>query len=199
MNRKEQLANIYIKIYNKRSLTMEDLTFLAKFDPECFAKTCQNLVYNIPETKELLKPEQKQEEQPGSLKEQKTEGKPEHPVQQNTQEAARTAAETETSAGKKEATVAEEETSAGERETTVPKDSVYKEEERATGLAKVEFLLKNLKKMEMRELPVKEVSMERVRDLLGSLYMEMLFPHNDRTRYFEMEEEQEEPRFNKKV
>ena len=57
MEKNIRLADIYIKIYNKRPLTLEDLTFLAKYDRECFEKTCQNLFYNIPEAKELLQPE----------------------------------------------------------------------------------------------------------------------------------------------
>ena len=53
MEKNAKLASIYVKIYNKRTLTIDDLTFLAKYDPECFAKTCENLIYKIPETREL--------------------------------------------------------------------------------------------------------------------------------------------------
>ena len=56
MQKNIRLADIYIKIYNKQPLFMEDLAFLAKYDRECFEKTCNNLIYNIPEAKELLKP-----------------------------------------------------------------------------------------------------------------------------------------------
>lgn len=148
MENKIRLADIYIKIYNKRSLTMDDLTFLAKYDPECFAKTCQNLVYNIPETKELLKPE-------GTKKE----------VKENLSE-----------------------------ETEVPTGEpvVLKRES-------MEQILDNLRKMDMKELPIQEVKTEKVKNLLGSLYMEKLFPHNDREQYFNMEKEQEESKFNKKA
>ena len=54
MEKNAKLASIYVKIYNKRTLTIDDLTFLAKYDPECFAKTCENLIYKIPETRELM-------------------------------------------------------------------------------------------------------------------------------------------------
>ena len=106
MENKIRLADIYIKIYNKRSLTMDDLTFLAKYDPECFAKTCQNLVYNIPETKELLKPEETKKE-----------------VKENLSE-----------------------------ETEVPTGEpvVLKRES-------MEQILDNLRKMDMKELPIQEV------------------------------------------
>ncbi len=148
MENKIRLADIYIKIYNKRSLTMDDLTFLAKYDPECFAKTCQNLVYNIPETKELLKLEETKKE-----------------VKENLSE-----------------------------ETEVPTGEpvVLKRES-------MEQILDNLRKMDMKELPIQEVKTEKVKNLLGSLYMEKLFPHNDREQYFNMEKEQEESKFNKKA
>lgn len=150
MENKIRLADIYIKIYNKRSLTMDDLTFLAKYDPECFAKTCQNLVYNIPETKELLKSQDKEE-----TKE----------VRENRSK--------------------EIEIPAGE-------PVVLKKQN-------MEHILENLQKMEMKELPIREVETEKVRNLLGSLYMEKLFPHNDKDQYFNMEKEQEESKFNKKA
>lgn len=148
MENKIRLADIYIKIYNKRSLTMDDLTFLAKYDPECFTKTCQNLVYNIPETKELLKPEETKKEVKEELSE----------------------------------------------ETEVPTGEpvVLKRES-------MEQILDNLRKMDMKELPIQEVKTEKVKNLLGSLYMEKLFPHNDREQYFNMEKEQEESKFNKKA
>ena len=65
MGKNVRLANIYIKIYNKCPLTMDDLAFLAKYDPECFEKTCHNLAYNVPEAKALIheKPEEKSESQ----------------------------------------------------------------------------------------------------------------------------------------
>ena len=61
MEKNVRLADIYVKIYNKQPLFMEDLAFLAKYDKECFEKTCRNLIYNIPEAKELLEPADGQE------------------------------------------------------------------------------------------------------------------------------------------
>ena len=54
MDKNNRLINIYIKIHNKRTITMEDLQYLAKYDPECFRKTCANVVYNMPETKAVM-------------------------------------------------------------------------------------------------------------------------------------------------
>ena len=51
MGKDTRLVNIYIKIHNKRDLTIEDLNYLAKYDPECFEKTCKNVVYNVPDAK----------------------------------------------------------------------------------------------------------------------------------------------------
>lgn len=149
MGKNVRLADIYIKIYNKRPLTMEDLTFLSKYDPECFAKTCENLVYNIPETRELMRSKEKTEEKPKELP-------------------------------------------AERREEPVGEQVLPKKEN-------MELLLENLRKMEMKEISVQEVKAEKVKNLLGSLYMEKLFPHNDRDQYFEMEENEETSIFNKKV
>lgn len=149
MGKNVRLADIYIKIYNKRTLTMEDLTFLSKYDPECFAKTCQNLIYNIPETKKLMQQEEKIEEKPKELP-------------------------------------------AERREITMGVKVPLKKEN-------MEQLLENLRKMEMKEISVQEVKAEKVKNLLGSLYMEMLFPHNDKDQYFEMEESNGSSIFNKKV
>ena len=63
MGKDTRLVNIYIKIHNKRTLTMEDLKYLSKYDPECFEKTCRNIVYKIPETKEILQPETQEPKQ----------------------------------------------------------------------------------------------------------------------------------------
>ena len=60
MGKDARLANIYIKIHNKYALTLEDLKYLSKYDPECFEKACKNIVYKIPETKTLLQPKASQ-------------------------------------------------------------------------------------------------------------------------------------------
>ena len=63
----------------------------------------------------------------------------------------------------------------------LPKNPVLSDRDR------IEILLENLKKMERDEFGVQEVSVEKVKNLLGNLYMEMLFPHNDRDKYFQFE------------
>lgn len=146
-----QLVDIYIKIYNKQTLTMEDLVFLSMFDPDCFEKTCKNLIYNVPEAKVLLEPEQAEKEQ---VKE----------IQSNTEEQIHTEA--------KEGGMLPEEVTA---------------------------LLDNLKKMEWKEDVVQNIDSEHVKNLLGNLYMEMLFPHNDKYRFFRLEDHIESSVFNKKA
>lgn len=146
MEQNTRLAAIYVKIYNKQTLTMDDLTFLAKYDPECFTKTCKNLIYNLPETRELMT--QEPEEIQMETGPQETEKEVDH-------------------------------TGDGGQE------------------AQISRLLSNLRSM--REIPVSQVNPDRVKNLLGSLYMEMLFPHNDKNKYFEMPGEQEKSTFNKKV
>lgn len=142
MGKNAHLADIYIKICNKQTLTMDDIAFLAKYDPECFAKTCENLVYNIPETKELM-----------------------------TQEPEEIPMEEENDTGKEKPVMDEEH---------------------------INLLLQNLRKMKMEEMQVKDLDPARVQNLLGSLYMEMLFPHNEKSRYFEMKDT-EDSKFNKKI
>ena len=43
----------------------------------------------------------------------------------------------------------------------------------------IEKVLENLRHLEMRDFPVVDIDADRVKDLLGNLYMELLFPHND--------------------
>ena len=131
MGKDTRLVNIYIKIHNKRTLTVEDLKYLSKYDPECFEKTCKNIVYKMPETEEILQPKA--------------------------------------------------------------------EEEKPAHKQRIEAVLSNLKQMELKELPVDGLKTEEVKELLGSLYMELLFPHNDRERFFSMEDHEELSVFNKKV
>ena len=153
MQKNIRLADIYIKIYNKQPLFMEDLAFLAKYDRECFEKTCQNLLYNLPEAKELLQPEC-EEQTKQEVKQPK---------------------------------------SAGEHDKS---ESDTKEPKQEPGIL---TLLENLKKMEWEEFPMPELDTDKVKNLLGSLYMELLFPHNDKYRYFQLDEEAESSIFNQKA
>lgn len=181
MGKNVRLANIYIKIYNKQPLMMDDLAFLAKYDPECFEKTCRNLVYNEPEAKSLIetgKPDSAAEELPEEEGEKSAE-----PIMP--EEERETSAEPELPEEKRE-TSAEPELSEEEK--------LAKQRSKEIGL-----LLENLKKMEGEELQLQKLSLEHVKNLLGSLYMEMMFPHNDRYRTFEMAEDEEYVTFNKKA
>lgn len=118
MEKDTRLINIYLKIHNKKILTMEDLGYLAEYDPECFEKTCKNVVYNIPETKSIMEPITSE-----SLNQ---ESKPEPSERQN-----------------------------------------------------IEKILENLKQMEINDFSVANIDTDKVKGLLGNLYMELLFPHND--------------------
>lgn len=142
MGKDTRLVNIYIKIHNKRTLTVEDLKYLSKYDPECFEKTCKNIVYKMPETKELLQPKAKEEKQP-------------------------------------------------------IKPPMF--EKIPTDKQRIEAVLSNLKEMELKELPVDEIKVDEVKELLGNLYMELLFPHNDRERFFGVADREELSTFNKKA
>ena len=142
MGKNAELINIYLKIHQKRELSFEDLEYLARFDPECFEKTCHNVVYNIPQAKSVILPVQISEKK-----------NPEKPEQKKNEEK----------------------------------------------LFFIEQILKNLKNMEKKQMPQMQFDMERVKNLLGSLYMELLFPHNDKESFFQPDFENRGGGFDKRA
>lgn len=138
MEKNIHLVNIYLKIHNKRLLTMDDLSYLAKYDPECFEKTCKNVVYNIPKSKPVVEPA-----------------------------------------------------------VTLPANAEPKAE--LTDRQFVELVLQNLKRLEANEFPVTDVDIDEVKSLLGNLYMELLYPHNDKEMFIDVVEENRTPLFDKKA
>lgn len=141
MSKDTHLVNIYLKIHNKRPLTMLDLKYLAKYDPECFEKTCKNVVYNVPETKPVMEPIMK----PAMAE------NPNHVI----------------------------------KAEDLKRKSIQQ-------------ILDNIKSLEVSELPMADVDADKVKTLLGSLYMEMLFPHNDKEAFINMPTT-DKPSFDKKV
>ena len=138
MGKDIRLINIYLKLHNKQAITMDELSYLAQHDPECFEKTCRNVVYNIPETKPIMEPE-----------------------------------------------------TANEPETyTEPDQDLYQN---------IELILENLKRLEMSDFPVTSVNADEVKRLLGDLYMELLFPHNDTDTFFSMWDVENGTKFDKKA
>lgn len=138
MEKDTRLINIYLKIHNKKTLTMDDLGYLAEYDPECFEKTCKNVVYNIPEMKSIIEPPVSED-----LSE---ETKPEPFDRQN-----------------------------------------------------IDILLDNLKRLEINDFPIPDIDTDKVKELLGSLYMELLFPHNDEYTFINMADNGNIPIFDKKA
>lgn len=139
MEKDNHLINIYIKIYNKKTITMDDLRYLAKYDPECFRKTCKNVVYNIPESRPVMEP-----------------------IEDNVSNVVETQEQTE-------------------REFDVL------------------TILDNLKNLESDKPIFANVDAERVKNLLGNLYMELLFPHNDKEAFIYEEKGDSEPTFDMKA
>ena len=138
MGKDTRLINIYLKIHNKKTLTMDDLAYLAEFDPECFAKTCKNVVYNIPETKSIMEP--------------------------------------------------------------IASASTYNETElESSEQQNIEKILENLKRLELNDFPVTNIDVGKVKSLLGNLYMELLFPHNDKETFIKMPDSEITPSFDKKA
>ncbi len=138
MGKDTRLVNIYLKINNKRTITMDDLAYLAEYDPECFAKTCKNVVYNIPETKPIMEP------------------------------------------------ITAEALNAGPKPELSERQSIEK-------------ILENLKRLERNGFPGSSIDNEKVKSLLGNLYMELLFPHNDQYTFINMAEQENTSLFDKKI
>ncbi len=140
MAKDTRLINIYLKIHNKRTLTMDDLGYLAKYDPECFEKTCKNIVYKIPEIKSIMEPD----------------------------------------------------TSEILEYAPAPEQESYEWQS-------IEKILENLKRLEIEEFPVADIDTDTVKSLLGNLYMEMLFPHNDKYAFVNMADSSDVSLFDKKI
>lgn len=138
MGKDTRLVNIYLKIHNKKMLTMDDLAYLAEYDPECFAKTCKNVVYNIPEAKPIM------------------------------------------------------ESAAVESSCEEPKAELSERQS-------IEKVLEKLRRMERNDFPDINVDNEKVKNLLGNLYMELLFPHNDKSMFMNMTDGGNTSFFDKKV
>ena len=142
MGKDTRLVNIYLKIHNKKVLTMDDLRYLAEYDPECFVKTCKNVVYNIPEAKPIM------------------ELPPEEVLKENLKE--------------------NQEPAFSDRQD-------------------IEKILERLKRLEKNDFPEISVDDETVKSLLGNLYMEMLFPHNDKQSFMNMAGSENASFFDKKA
>ena len=138
MGKDAHLVNIYLKIHNKRNLTMDDLSYLARYAPECFEKTCKNVVYNIPEAKPIM--------ESAAVEPSHDEVKPEPSERQS-----------------------------------------------------IEHVLDNLKRLETNDFPTLSVDADEVKNLLGNLYMELLFPHNDKDTFMDISNNRYTSKFDKKA
>lgn len=148
MGKDTALVNIYIKIHNKNVLTMDDLRYLAEYDPECFVKTCKNVVYNIPEAKPIMESS---------------------PIESSPTESS-------------------------------PIESVKnKPEPEFSDKQNIEKILERIKRLEKNDFPEINVDDETVKSLLGNLYMEMLFPHNDKYSFMDMSDDGNVSLFDKKA
>lgn len=148
MGKDTALVNIYIKIHNKNVLTMDDLRYLAEYDPECFVKTCKNVVYNIPEAKPIMEssPTESSPIESSPIESVKNKPEPEFSDKQN-----------------------------------------------------IEKILESIKRLEKNDFPEINVDDETVKSLLGNLYMEMLFPHNDKYSFMDMSDDGNVSLFDKKA
>ena len=63
----------------------------------------------------------------------------------------------------------------------------------------IEQILENIKRLETNDFPVSSVDADEVKSLLGNLYMELLFPHNDKDTFFNMANNGDYPSFDKRI
>lgn len=147
MGKDVHLINIYLKIHNKQTLTVDDLRYLAKYSPECFEKTCRNVVYNIPNSKSILESNVSNVIKSANLK------------------------------------------------------PSFEEPENLKAMEKqhAEEILEKIKQMEADEFPIPDIEADDVKNLLGNLYMEMLFPHNDKTNSLYVNNDENISRFDRKA
>lgn len=193
MEKDTRLINIYLKIHHKRALTIDDLNYLAQYDPECFKKTCKNVVYNIPETKPImipdaLKSEQRKGQDPGRGSSQMDGRNPKRDPFQRGKADQGTGLLEGDEADQGTGSLRKDETDSGL--TSTPESSDWQD---------IEKVLENLRHLEMHDFPVADIDADRVKDLLGNLYMELLFPHNDDYPFMNMMDQLGEPTFDKRA
>lgn len=140
MEKDTQLVNIYLKIHHKQPLILDDLRYLAEYAPECFEKTCKNVVYNIPEAKPIM-----------------------------------------------EASVPE------------PQKQEVKQEEAIRQNRNIEKILENIKRLEINDFPVVNLDVNKVKTLLGNLFMELLFPHNNKDSFMSVTNDRTTSTFDQKA
>lgn len=193
MEKDTRLINIYLKIHHKRALTIDDLNYLAQYDPECFKKTCKNVVYNIPETKPImipdaLKPGQRKGQDPGQGLSQMDGRNPKRdPFQRG---------KADQGTGLPEGDEADQVTGSLRKGET---NSVLTGTTESSDWQDIKKVLENLRHLEMHDFPVADIDADRVKDLLGNLYMELLFPHNDDYPFMNMMDQLNEPTFDKRA
>lgn len=150
-----KLINIYIRIHNKKVLTMDDLAYLAQHNPECFKKTCDNLIYKMPEAKKLVAPPK------------------ENPISEEKQHPA-------------------EDTRRNLFEATA--------EEKLQAKRQIMQFFESMEKIESQEMgSLQNIDVTKVKELVGDLFMENLFPHSGLQGYFDMHEEESAHTFNVRV
>lgn len=193
MEKDTRLINIYLKIHHKRALTIDDLNYLAQYDPECFKKTCKNVVYNIPETKPIMIPDalksaQRKGQDPGRGSSQMGGKNPKRGSLQRGKANQGIGLPEGDEANQVTGSLRKDETDSGL--TSTPESSDWQD---------IEKVLENLRHLEMHDFPVADIDADRVKDLLGNLYMELLFPHNDDYPFMNMMDQFNEPTFDKRA
>ncbi len=167
MEKDTRLINIYLNIHHKKTLTMDDLRYLAQYAPECFEKTCKNVVYNIPETKPIMDPAAQRVQEDCRQADDRMQAEADKLQQKSGDSLENANGQGDTS-----------------RQEKSMQETAFLQEEELAVSQNIEQILENLKLLETNDFPVADVNANEVKNLLGNLYMELLFPHNDKDTFF---------------
>ncbi len=84
-------------------------------------------------------------------------------------------------------------------ESAVPEALCDESGPEASEWQSIEKVLERLKRLEKHDFPDINIDNEKVKSLLGNLYMELLFPHNDKYTFMDMADSGNTSLFDKKV
>ena len=84
-------------------------------------------------------------------------------------------------------------------EPAVPKVPCEEPEPELSERQRIAKVLERLRSLERNDLPDIKIDDDKVKSLLGNLYMELLFPHNDQQAFMSMLDSRDASTFDKKA
>lgn len=84
-------------------------------------------------------------------------------------------------------------------ESDTPEAVKAQQEPESSDRQNIENILENLKRLEKNDFPGANIDNDEVKSLLGNLYMELLFPHNDKYAFINAADNENISAFDKKT